>query len=161
MSWRRIKHPSEVITEGDVVNVIVLSVDREKEKVSLKLSEVHENPWHTMTERYEIGDVVSGRVTKLMNFGAFVEIEEGIEGLIHISELAEQHVNRPSEIVQIGDVVNVMILDMDGEQQKLSLSLKAASDMDDVAVLDILDEQESSNTTLSDLFGDKLKNLKF
>lgn len=161
MSWRRVKHPSEVLTEGDVVQVIVLSVDREKEKVSLKLDKVEENPWHTISDRYRVGDVVSGRVTKHMNFGAFVELEEGVEGLIHISELAEQHVNRPSEIVQIGDVVNVMVLEVDREQQKLSLSLKAASEFDDVTVSDYQEETEVSNTTLSDLFGDKLKNLKF
>lgn len=161
MSWRRVKHPSEILNEGDVVSVVVLSVDREKEKVSLKLSEVQENPWQTLSERYAVGDVVSGRVTKHMNFGAFVEIEEGIEGLIHISELAEQHVNRASEIVQIGDVVNVMILDMDADNQKLSLSLKAAAEMDDPTVIEYQEETEVTHTTLSDLFGDKLKNLKF
>lgn len=161
MSWRRVKHPSEVMHEGDVVDVIVLAVDREKEKISLKLAEVHENPWHTITERFEIGDLVTGRVTKLMNFGVFVEIEEGIEGLIHISELAEQHVTRPSEIVSIGDEVSVVILDMDIEAQKMSLSLKAAAEMDEVDLMDFEDDTQETQTTLSDLFGDKLKNLKF
>lgn len=161
MSWRRVKHPSEVMNEGDVVDVIVLSVDREKEKISLKLAEVHENPWQTIRERYEIGDLVTGRVTKLMNFGAFVEIEEGIEGLIHISELAEQHVTRPSEIVAIGDEVSVVILDMDTDAQKMSLSLKAAAEMDEIISVDFEEGVQETQTTLSDLFGDKLKNLKF
>lgn len=161
MSWRRVKHPSEVMKEGDVVEVIVLSVDRDKEKISLKLAEIHENPWHTISDHYQIGDLVRGRVTKLMNFGAFVEIEEGIEGLVHISELAEQHVTRASEIVSIGDEVDVVILDMDAASQKMSLSLKAAAEMD-VVENEIYDETDQpTNTTLSDLFGDKLKKLKF
>lgn len=161
MSWRRVKHPSEVMKEGDVVEVIVLSVDREKEKISLKLAEIHENPWHTIADHYQVGDLVRGRVTKLMNFGAFVEIEEGIEGLVHISELAEQHVTRASEIVSVGDEVDVVILDMDAATQKMSLSIKAAADMDVMETEGYDEADQPTNTTLSDLFGDKLKKLKF
>lgn len=161
MSWKRVKHPSEVLKEGDVVSVLVLSVDRDKEKISLKLTEVQENPWMDIESRYQVGDLVHGKVTRLMNFGAFVELEEGIEGLVHISELAEQHVNRPSEVVQIGDEVRAMILDIQPNDQKLSLSIKQAADIDD-ADYDLLTEDEAETpTTLSDLFGDKLKNLKF
>jgi small subunit ribosomal protein S1 len=161
MSWKRVKHPSEVLKEGDVVKVVVLSVDRDKEKISLKLAEVKENPWETITDRYAIDDIVTGRVTRLMNFGAFVEIEEGIEGLIHISELSENHINKPSEAVSIGDEVNVMILDIDSAANRLSLSLKAAKEVEDTVGYDYEEEEPVQNTTLSDLFGDKLKNLKF
>lgn len=161
MSWKHIKHPSEVLAVGDVVKVIILSVDRDKEKVSLKLAEIKENPWETLSERYAIEEIVAGKVTRLMNFGAFVEIEDGVEGLVHISELAEQHVTRPQEIVQVGDAVEVMILDMDPQSQKLSLSIKAVVALGDVTYDDYTEETADSQTTMSDLFGDKLKNLKF
>ena len=161
MSWKHIKHPSEVLSVGDVVKVTVISVDRDKEKVSLKLSEIKENPWETLSDRYAIDDIVTGKVTRLMNFGAFVEIEDGVEGLVHISELAEQHVNRPQEIVQVGDAIEVMILDMNPESQKLSLSLKAVGALGEVTYDNYTEETPNTQTTMSDLFGDKLKNLKF
>lgn len=160
MSWRRVKHPSEILNVGDVVDVVVLSVDREKEKVSLKLAEKKENPWTDIESRYHVEDIVKGRVVRLMNFGAFVEVEEGIEGLIHISELSEQHVTRPAEVVQIGDEIEVMILEIDGENQRLSLSLKAMADIDPIDYATDDDQVDEKPTTLSDLFGDKLKNLK-
>lgn len=160
MSWRRVKHPSEILNVGDVVDVVVLSVDRDQEKVSLKLTEKKENPWLDIESHYHVEDIVKGRVVRLMNFGAFVEIEEGIEGLIHISELSEQHVTRPAEVVQIGDEVEVMILDVDGENQRLSLSLKAMADVDPIDYNLDSDQEDEKPTTLSDLFGDKLKNLK-
>jgi len=159
MSWKRIKHPQEVLKVGDVVTVTVLSVDREKDKVSLKLSEIQENPWDTLETRYQVEDIVSGKVTRLMNFGAFVEIEDGVEGLVHISELSEQHVMRPQEIVQVGDEIEVMILELNQDQKKLSLSLKAVQALDEVAYV-VEEEIEEKPTTLSDLFGDKLKHLK-
>ncbi len=160
MSWKRVKHPSEVLKVGDVVTVVILSVDREKEKVSLKLAEIQENPWETLESRYQVNDVVSGKVTRIMNFGAFVEIEDGVEGLVHISELSEQHVNRATEIVQVGDEIEVMILEINSGDQKLALSLKAVQALDDVTY-EIAEDEEETPTTLSDLFGDKLKNLKF
>lgn len=158
MSWRRVKHPSEVLKEGDVVEVIVLSVDRDKEKISLKLAQVQQNPWETITERYAVEDIVTGKVTKFMTFGVFVEIEEGVEGLIHISELSEEHVMRPQDIVQIGDEVEVMIIELDAAANRMSLSMKAVASIDEADYEDYAQE-DVQNTTLSDLFGDKLKNL--
>ncbi len=161
MSWRRVKHPSEVLKVGDVVDVVVLKVEREKEKVSLKLAKVQENPWETIISRYAVGDIVKGKVTRLMTFGAFVEIEEGIEGLVHISELSENHVNRANEIVQVGDEIETLILELDAENQRMSLSLKAVTGMDLEDYESYLPDEESKAATMSDLFGDKLKNLKF
>ena len=158
MSWRRVKHPSEVLKEGDVVEVIVLSVDRDKEKISLKLAQVQQNPWETITERYAVEDIVTGKVTKYMTFGVFVEIEEGVEGLIHISELSEEHVSRPQDIVQIGDEVEVMIIELDATANRMSLSMKAVASIDE-ADYEEFAQEEVQNTTLSDLFGDKLKKL--
>lgn len=160
MSWKRVKHPSEVLNVGDSVKVQVLAVDRDKEKVSLKLSEIAQNPWTTLSERYQVNDIVTGTVSRIMNFGAFVEIEEGVEGLIHISELSEDRVNKVTDIVKIGMEVEAVILEMDLEQQKIALSIKALSDFTEED-FELLEEQTPSNTTMSDLFGDKLKNLKF
>ena len=160
MSWKRVKHPSEVLSVGDAVKVQVLAVDRDKEKVSLKLSEIAQNPWTTLSERYQVNDIVTGTVTRIMNFGAFVEIEEGVEGLIHISELSEERVNKVTDIVKIGMEVEAVILEIDSEQQKLALSIKALSEFTEED-FELLEEQTPSNTTMSDLFGDKLKNLKF
>jgi Ribosomal protein S1 len=161
MSWRRVKNPSEILNVGDVVDVIVLKVEREKEKVSLKLAQVQENPWETISTRYAVGDVVKGKVTRLMNFGAFVEVEEGVEGLVHISELSENHVTRPNEVVQVGDEIEVMVLELDVDNHRMSLSLKAVTGMDLEDYESLMSEEDSAPATLSDLFGDKLKNLKF
>ena len=152
MSWRRVKNPSEILNVGDVVDVIVLKVEREKEKVSLKLAQVQENPWETISTRYAVGDVVKGKVTRLMNFGAFVEVEEGVEGLVHISELSENHVTRPNEVVQVGDEIEVMVLELDVDNHRISLSLKAVTGMDLEDYESLMPEEDSAPATLSDLF---------
>ena len=159
LSNRRIKHPSEVLNEGDLVDVIVLEVNREKDRISLKLADIKASPWESVDVNYQVEDIVLGTVTRIMNFGAFVEIEDGLEGLVHISELSDQHVSRVQEVVNVGDEIQVMILQIDSENQKIALSLKAAKE----AELQDLEpyEEEAQTTTMSDLFGDKLKNLKF
>ena len=161
MSWRRIKHPSEILKMGDVVKVEILGIDRDKEKISLKLSEIAENPWTNVLDRYQVNDIVKGSVTRIMNFGAFVELEEGIEGLVHISELSEERVNRVNDVVKLGEEVEVMILEINPENQKMSLSIKAVIEVDAHEYDDYEEEVEETTSTLSDLFGDKLKNLKF
>lgn len=162
MSWRRVKHPSEVLNVGDVVKVKVLSVDRDKEKISLKLAEIKENPWAHIHTHFSVESIVKGRVTRLMNFGAFVEVDEGIEGLVHISELSDNHVQRVAEVVSVGDEVEVMILEIDQENQKMALSIKAVTTLDDEAYEAFTQvAEETPQSTLSDLFGDKLKHLKF
>ena len=159
MSWKHVKHPSEIVKEGDVVEVEVLSVDRETEKIALKLANVQENPWKHILENYQINDIVAGKVKRTTSFGAFVEVEEGVEGLVHISEISTDHVTNTSDVLSEGDDVEVMILDIDAEAQKMSLSIKAVAEADAVAY-EPLEEEEVKTATLSDLFGDKLKNLK-
>jgi len=161
MSWKRIKHPSEVLTVGDLVDVIVQDVDREKEKISLRLAQIQENPWDVIEETYQKGDIVSGTVVKLMNFGVFVALESGVEGLVHISELADHHVANPSEVVKEDQTVDVMILEINAKEKRISLSIKAVNDDSLTNEFEEFLEEESGSTTLSDLFGDKLKNLKF
>ena len=127
LSWKHIDHPNEVVQVGDEVTVEVLDVDMERERVSLSLKATQEDPWQHFARTHQIGQIVPGKVTKLVPFGAFVRVEEGIEGLVHISELAERHVEIPEQVVQIGDSVMVKIIDIDLERRRISLSLKQAN----------------------------------
>jgi small subunit ribosomal protein S1 len=123
-----VNHPSEVLEIGQTVKVKVLDIDRERQRISLGLKQTQSDPWQQVLDSYGEGDVVEGRVTKVVTFGAFVEILPGVEGLVHISELAAHHVENPREVVSQGDPVNVLILEIDGERRRLSLSLKRVED---------------------------------
>jgi small subunit ribosomal protein S1 len=124
LSWSHVNHPSEVLEIGQHVKVKVLDIDRERQRISLGLKQTQSDPWQQVLESYQEGDVVEGRVTKVVTFGAFVEILPGVEGLVHISELAQHHVENPREVVSQSDPVNVLILEIDGDRRRLSLSLK-------------------------------------
>jgi small subunit ribosomal protein S1 len=124
LSWSHVNHPSEVLDIGQHVKVKVLDIDRERQRISLGLKQTQTDPWQQVLEQYKQGDVVEGRVTKVVTFGAFVEILPGVEGLVHISELAHHHVENPREVVSQGNVVPVLILEVDAERRRLSLSLK-------------------------------------
>jgi small subunit ribosomal protein S1 len=124
LSWSHVNHPSEVLEIGQTVNVQVLDIDRDRQRISLGLKQTQTDPWQQVLESYQEGDVVQGTVTKVVTFGAFVEILPGVEGLVHISELAQHHVENPREIVSQGDKVNVRILEVDADRRRLSLSLK-------------------------------------
>jgi small subunit ribosomal protein S1 len=124
LSWGHVNHPSEVLSIGDTVRVKVLDIDRDRQRISLGLKQTQEDPWERVVNTYNVGDVLEGKVTKVVSFGAFVEIMEGVEGLVHISELAQHHVENPREIVDPGDTVKVKILEIDDERRRLSLSLK-------------------------------------
>jgi len=128
LSWKHIDHPSEVVEVGQEVTVEVLDVDMERERVSLSLKATQEDPWQQFARTHQIGQVVPGRVTKLVPFGAFVRVEEGIEGLVHISELAERHVEIPEQVVQVGDDAMVKVIDIDLDRRRISLSLKQANE---------------------------------
>ncbi|WP_151523279.1 30S ribosomal protein S1 [Serinicoccus kebangsaanensis] len=128
LSWKHIDHPGEVVEVGDEVTVEVLDVDMDRERVSLSLKATLEDPWQTFARTHAIGQVVPGKVTKLVPFGAFVRVEDGIEGLVHISELAERHVELPEQIVTVGAEVFVKVIDIDLERRRISLSLKQAND---------------------------------
>ncbi len=124
LSWSHVNHPSEILSIGDTVQVKVLDIDRDRQRISLGLKQTQEDPWQRVVDTYHVGDELEGTVTKVVAFGAFVEILEGVEGLVHISELAQQHVENPREIVQPGDEVKVKILEIDSERRRLSLSIK-------------------------------------
>jgi small subunit ribosomal protein S1 len=128
LSWKHIDHPGEVVEVGQEVTVEVLDVDLERERVSLSLKATQEDPWRQFARTHAIGQIVPGKVTKLVPFGAFVRVEEGIEGLVHISELAERHVEIPEQVVQVGDDVMVKVIDIDLDRRRISLSLKQANE---------------------------------
>ena len=128
LSWSHVNHPSEVLEIGQKVQVKVLDIDRDRQRISLGLKQTQSDPWQQVLESYQEGDVVQGKVTKVVTFGAFVEILPGVEGLVHISELAQHHVENPREVVSQGDTVNVRILEVDAERRRLSLSLKRVED---------------------------------
>jgi small subunit ribosomal protein S1 len=128
LSWSHVNHPSEILNIGDTVNVKVLDIDRERQRISLGLKQTQEDPWQRVVDTYRVGDELEGTVTKVVTFGAFVEILDGVEGLVHISELAPQHVENPRELVAPGDDLRVRILEIDSDRRRLSLSIKRVED---------------------------------
>jgi small subunit ribosomal protein S1 len=124
LSWSHVNHPSEVVSIGDDVRIKVLDIDRDRQRISLGLKQTQEDPWQRVISTHRGGDVLEGTVTKVVAFGAFVEILPGVEGLVHISELADHHVENPSEVVEPGSKLNVKILEIDEERRRLSLSIK-------------------------------------
>ena len=136
LSWKHIDHPGEVVEVGQEVTVEVLDVDMDRERVSLSLKATQEDPWQAFARLHQIGQIVPGKVTKLVPFGAFVRVEEGIEGLVHVSELAERHVEIPEQVVTVNDKVMVKIIDIDLDRRRISLSLKQANEDVDMAADD-------------------------
>jgi small subunit ribosomal protein S1 len=128
LSWTHINHPSEVLQVNQKVKVKVLDIDRDRQRISLGLKQTQADPWEQIVSEHNVGDVVEGRVTKIVAFGAFVEIYAGIEGLVHISELANRHVERPDEVVSVGQVVPVKIIEIDSDRRRLSLSIKRVAE---------------------------------
>jgi small subunit ribosomal protein S1 len=150
LSWSHVNHPSEILSIGDPVTVKVLDIDRDRQRISLGLKQTQEDPWQRVVDTYNVGDELEGTVTKVVTFGAFVEILDGVEGLVHISELAQHHVESPRELIQPGDQVRVKILEIDSERRRLSLSVKRVegqvlpvrshTDLDDVPELGLSED---------------------
>lgn len=129
MSWGRISHPSDLVKLGDEIDVVVIGIDRQNEKVSLGLKQKSQNPWELVDQKYAVGNQVRGKVVNILQYGAFVELEPGIEGLVHISELSwTKRVNHPSELLKVGDEVEVVILNLDKDGKKISLGIKQAQE---------------------------------
>ncbi len=147
MSWTKIGHPKDVVQVGDQVQVQVLSVDRERERIALSLKRLTKEPWQTVEERYKVGDLVNGTITKLASFGAFARLDDNIEGLIHISELADRRINHPKEVVKEGDTLQLRVIRVDAARRRLGLSLKRASEeyAGDVAEMDAPEDWPESS----------------
>ncbi|MGL4819589.1 MAG: 30S ribosomal protein S1 [Bacilli bacterium] len=157
-----LKHPSEALNVGDVVNVKVLNVDVDKQKLSLSIKETLEHPWFSKTSELVVGQILDGKVTSLTNYGAFVEVLPGVEGLVHISQLSEERVNNPKDVVHVGDAVKVKVIKLDPEMRKISLSMKEASESQSASEYQayMAQPEESFGVQLGDLFADKLSKFK-
>ena len=148
LSWKHIDHPSEVVEVGQEVTVEVLEVDMDRERVSLSLKATQEDPWRVFARTHAVGQIVPGKVTKLVPFGAFVRVEEGIEGLVHISELAQRHVEVPDQVVNVGEEVMVKVIDIDLDRRRISLSLKQADE-------DYVEEFDPSRYGMADSYDEQ------
>jgi small subunit ribosomal protein S1 len=159
VSWtEQIKHPSEKFKKGDEVEAIVLKIDKENEKFSLGIKQMQPNPWDDISRRYPIGTEVSGEITSVTDFGAFVKLEEGIEGLVYSSEISAEKVEKPSDVVQPGQVVKALVVKVDAVEGKISLSMRAVNDRQERETLKDLAQQTKSQTaTLGDLLREKLE----
>jgi len=153
LSWaKRAMNPSDILKESDEVEAVVLSIDPEKQRVSLGLKQIEPDPWVLVPEKYAIGSVVRGRIVNITNFGAFAKLEEGVEGLIHISELDEKHVDNPSEVVSINDQLDLKVISLDPEERRIGLSLKEAkTDQERTIVTQYTEENRSDRTTMADI----------
>src|SRR5436190_4694230 len=138
LSWSHVNHPSELLEIGQTVRVKVLDIDKDRQRISLGLKQTQEDPWQTVLNEYKPNDILEGKVTKVVAFGAFVEIVPGVEGLVHISELAEHHVETPGEVVQPGQETWVRILEIDEERRRISLSVKRAQANDNLPLRDLI-----------------------
>ena len=128
LSWSHVNHPSEVVKVGEEVEVEVLDVDLQRERISLGLKQTTEDPWTKFVETYPVGTITDGKVTKIVPFGAFIELGDNVEGLVHISEMALKHIDSPAQVVHVGDTVKVKVMDVNVERRRISLSMKAAAE---------------------------------
>lgn len=159
LAHHRVEKTSDVVSEGDVVKVKVLSVDPENERISLSIKETLPGPWEEIEGKIQIGDVVEGTVRRLVSFGAFVEVAPGVEGLVHISQIANRHIGTPQEVLKEGDVVKAKVLDVNIPEKRISLSIRELED-DQESIGDYTTMTEpSSGFSLGDVIGDQLKKL--
>jgi small subunit ribosomal protein S1 len=158
LSHQHVEHPSEVVSVNDEIRVKVLSVDPEKEKISLSLKETTPGPWENISEKFSAGSVVEGTVKRIVSFGAFVELIPGVEGLVHISQISNKHIGTPREVLSEGDKVKVKILKVDEENKRISLSIREAEEKAEETEYEI--PQESKGFQIGEILGDKLKEIQ-
>jgi small subunit ribosomal protein S1 len=153
LSWaKRVMNPADILTEGDEVEVVILSIDVEKQRVSLGLKQIEPDPWIQVPEKYAIGSIARGKIVNITSFGAFAKLEEGVEGLIHISEMDERHVDNPEEVVSVGEELDLKVISLDPEERRIGLSLKEAKAEQEQSVISrYMNGQDSDRTTLADL----------
>ncbi|NMB13284.1 MAG: S1 RNA-binding domain-containing protein, partial [Firmicutes bacterium] len=161
MAYSRVGHPSDILSEGEEIKVMILNLDKETERISLGLKQTLPDPWDNVGSKYHEGDIVEGEVTRTVDFGAFVKLEDGVEGLVHISQLADRHVANTEEVVTSGELVKVKIISIDEEARRIGLSIKEAQKKDrpkpaPVQQVSAAGNQgsEGSGITIGDLVGD-------
>jgi Ribosomal protein S1 len=159
LSWERVKNPSDVVSIGDEVEVYILDIDRGKSRISLSLKDITPNPWDNIDKKYKIDDIIKGKIVKIINIGAFVQIEPGVEGLVHVSEISDEHIAKPEDVLQVGNNVNVKILSIDSNAKKISLSIKDAENTSKEDYSEYTNNSEEG-FSIGEVFNGKLKNLK-
>jgi ribosomal protein S1 len=153
LSWNRIKHPSKIVNPGDKVKVLVLSLDKAKNRISLGLKQMVEEPWDTFKNNSEVGDVLKGKVVNLLDFGAFVRLYDGVDGLLHVSQISQEHVDKPSDVLSIDDEVTVKILDINYDDKKISLSIKEIEEEEQKEIEKV--EEQEEDVTIGDIVSNK------
>ncbi|MBP0724223.1 30S ribosomal protein S1 [Bacillus sp. RG28] len=161
LSHKRVENPAEIVSVGDLVKVQIISIDEKTNRLALSMKSVQPGPWDELKEDVKVGAVVEGIVKRLTNFGAFVEIQTGLEGLVHISQISEKHIKNPKEALEVGQTVKVKVLDLKKEEKRLSLSIKEAQEAElKEDYSKYIQPQENAGFQLGELFGEKLKNFK-
>ncbi|HHY13169.1 MAG TPA: bifunctional 4-hydroxy-3-methylbut-2-enyl diphosphate reductase/30S ribosomal protein S1, partial [Thermoanaerobacterales bacterium] len=158
LSWGRVNHPSEVVKEGEEIDVKVLNVDKERNRISLGIKQTFPNPWESVEDRYTVGSIITGKVVKLVDFGAFVEVEPGIEGLVHISQISWEHVVKPDDVLSTGQEVKIKIMELNPQEHRMSLSIKEAEGAKEEE--ESIVEDQNDNITIGDMFKDILEEKK-
>ena len=126
MSWGRVENPKKLLKVGDDITVLIKDIQGEKIALSLKFAD--QNPWLTADEKYAVGNVVEGKVARMTDFGAFIELEPGVDALLHVSQISREHVEKPADVLQVGEIITAKVVDFNGEDRKISLSMKALED---------------------------------
>ncbi len=158
LAWaKKFAHPSEKFKKGDKLKAVVLGIDKANEKFSLGIKQLDRDPWESIKTKYRQGQAIEGEITKLTDFGAFVEIEEGVEGLVYVSEIADHRVEKPSDVLKVGDKVKAEILSIEPKERRIGLSIKQLGRSEERASYDSYVGQNSKKTSMGDLLGDKLK----
>jgi small subunit ribosomal protein S1 len=160
LSWSKIKHPSDIVKEGDSVDVYVIDVDKEKERIALGLKDVNEDPWNESKNDFKVGNVYEGTVVRLVAFGAFVKLADNFEGLVHISQISEKRVEDPSEVLAVGDTVKVKIMEIDDATRKIRLSIREAVMSENKVEVSKYNTDERAMTNLGDVFKSVLKDIR-
>lgn len=153
LSWNRIKHPSKIVNPGDKVEVLVLSLDEAKNRISLGLKQMVEEPWETFKNNCNIGDILKGKVVNLLDFGAFIRLYDGVDGLLHVSQISQEHVDKPSDVLSIDDEVRVKILDINYDDKKISLSIKEIEEEEQKEIEK--EEEQEADVTIGDIVSNK------
>jgi small subunit ribosomal protein S1 len=155
LSWtKRIKHPGDLYKKGDLVQAVVLDIDKKSERFSLGIKQLQSDPWETVNERYEVGKEITGTVTNLTDFGVFVELEEGIEGLVHVSEISKEKIKTPVGMFNVGDLITARVMNINSDERRIGLSIKRLDMPDDQA---LLSEYVSSMRAPTSAFGEILR----
>lgn len=163
LAHHRVETPSEVVNEGDKINVKILSIDLENSRISLSIKDTLAGPWDQVSEQLKTGDIIEGEVRRLVSFGAFVEVAPGVEGLVHISQIANRHIGTPNEVLSEGETVKVKVLDVNTKEKRISLSIREVLEAEEKAQIPTNSykrNEETSGFSLGDMIGDQLKKYK-